>query len=304
MGGAFVAVASDSSATWWNPGGLGAGPFFDMALARAETERAEALPARRQRVSSFAAGTPPVGFGYYRLRITDIQPFDPTGVTLPGREDRRAGAAVRSLALSQVGVTVVHTLVSGLHAGATVKYLRGTLRTSREDPLASPSDLLDHGDALEGGQAEGRFDLDIGVLAVAGPVRLGAVMRNVREPEFDAGGAAAPLRLPRQLRAGVAFEAERSAGVPLTVTLDADLRTYTTAAGDRRVVAIGAEQWFAERRFGVRGGGRINTVGPRERSLTAGASMALRAGVYVDAYGVRGGATDERGFGLGARVSF
>ena len=27
MGGAFVAVASDSTATWWNPAGLAAGPF-------------------------------------------------------------------------------------------------------------------------------------------------------------------------------------------------------------------------------------------------------------------------------------
>ena len=31
-GGAFVAVANDSSATWWNPAGLAAGPFFDMVL--------------------------------------------------------------------------------------------------------------------------------------------------------------------------------------------------------------------------------------------------------------------------------
>ena len=35
MGGAFVAVANDSSATWWNPAGLAAGPFVDVAVARA-----------------------------------------------------------------------------------------------------------------------------------------------------------------------------------------------------------------------------------------------------------------------------
>jgi hypothetical protein len=40
MGGAFVAVASDSSATWWNPGALAAGPFVDMSIGKAFTEAA------------------------------------------------------------------------------------------------------------------------------------------------------------------------------------------------------------------------------------------------------------------------
>src|SRR5688572_33180567 len=79
MGGAFVAVASDSSATWWNPAGLAAGPFFDMSLARTVLSGASDLPAWRQKTSSFSIATPPVGFAYYRFRITDIQPFDPTG---------------------------------------------------------------------------------------------------------------------------------------------------------------------------------------------------------------------------------
>ena len=32
MGGAFVAVANDSTATWWNPAGLAAGPFVDLTV--------------------------------------------------------------------------------------------------------------------------------------------------------------------------------------------------------------------------------------------------------------------------------
>src|SRR6185503_6043469 len=38
MGGAFVAMADDSSATWWNPGGLAAGPFVDIAAGWSRTE--------------------------------------------------------------------------------------------------------------------------------------------------------------------------------------------------------------------------------------------------------------------------
>jgi hypothetical protein len=274
MGGAFVAVASDSSAVWWNPGGLAAGPFLDMALAKAWTEAEERLPSWQHRTSSFTMATPPFGFGYYRFRLTDIQPFNPTEEAPPDRED---GGVARSLSASQLGVTLVQTLTSGVHAGTTLKYLRGT---------------------LDGGDTQSRFDLDVGALAVAGPVRLGAVVRNVREPEFD------DFRLPRQVRVGAAFDAEPATGTPLIVAVDADLRAYDAGTGERKVLAAGAEQWFQSRRFGIRAGGRFNTVGRRERSATAGVSVAVRSGVYVDGYGVKGGSNDEQGWGLAARVSF
>ena len=211
---------------------------------------------------------------------------------------------VRSLAASQMGLTVVQTLVPGVHAGTTLKYLRGRLRGSREDALAASAELLDRGDALEGGDVENRFDLDVGVLAVAGPVRLGGVVRNVREPEFGDVGAGATLRLPRQIRLGAAVDTEPGTGVPVTVAVDADLRAYATTSGDRRVVAVGAEWWTLATRLGIRGGGRFNRVGARERSAALGVSVAVRPGMFVEGHGVAGGSADERGWGLAARVSF
>ena len=62
MGGAFVAVANDSSATWWNPGALAAGPFIDSAVGIATTDSSRSLPAERNEVGSFALVTPPFGF--------------------------------------------------------------------------------------------------------------------------------------------------------------------------------------------------------------------------------------------------
>jgi hypothetical protein len=309
MGGAFVAVASDSSATWWNPAGIAAGPFVDLALARSVTERPETLPAARDRTSWFALATPPAAFSYYRLRITDIQPFDPIGGETPDRENRRAGVPVRSLSASQLGVTIVRTLSTGVHAGTTLKYVRGTLRHGREDSLAPPSDLLGLGDDYEGGDAQGRLDLDVGLIAVAGSIRLGAVVKNVREPEFDAPGLtpdAAPNRmiLPRQVRVGVAFDPEDATGVPLTVALDADVRTYATPSGERRVVALGVEHWLLTRRVGIRAGGRVNTRGDDELTATAGLTVALRGGAYLDGHVVRGRKIDERGWGLATRISF
>src|SRR3970282_724236 len=49
VGGAFVARADDSSATWWNPAGLAAGPFLDLALGWASADIQDGLPAHRER---------------------------------------------------------------------------------------------------------------------------------------------------------------------------------------------------------------------------------------------------------------
>jgi long-chain fatty acid transport protein len=298
MGGAFVAVASDSSAVWWNPAGLAAGPFFDMGLTRGWAQADERLPAWRERISGFSAASPPLGLSYYRFRITDIQPFDPTTEqAAASREDRRVGVPVRSLAASQVGVTVVQTLLPGVHAGATLKYLRGAVHTGREDSLAAPVDLLDRGDELDTADRSGEFGVDIGVLAVAGAIRLGARMGNVVEPEFDG------VRLARQTRVGIAFDPEPVTGLPLTIALDADVSEYDALSGVRRMVALGAEQWLFSRRVGLRGGGRANTTGARERVGTAGASVALRPGMFIDGH-VSRGAARETGWSVTARVSF
>ena len=309
MGGAFVAVASDSSATWWNPAGLAAGPFAEFAWAKNLVEVTEGLPAWRHRTSWFALGTPAFGLGYYRLRVTEIQPPDPTGQTAAGREEEGADVLVRSLAVSQMGVTLVQTLASGVHFGTTLKYLRGTVRDGREDSLTPAPDLLMRGEDLDGGDAESRFDLDVGVIGIAGPLRLGAVVRNIREPEFVRGGSTVDasstrFRLPRQVRVGAAFAAEATGGVPLTVAVDADVRAYPTPSGERRMVAIGVEHWLLARRVGVRAGGRVNTRGAREQVVTAGVTVATGRGLYLDGHVVRGGSAEERGWGLAARVSY
>jgi hypothetical protein len=304
MGGAFVAVAADSTATWWNPAGLATGPYSDISLGRSivDLEKTETSSARRDRVSWFSATAPVVGFSYYRLRITDIQGFGTTGQPSVNRQDTRTGVSMRSLAAGQFGLTVVQTILPGVHAGATLKYVRGTMRVATDDGSRSDSDLLDAGEDLEGGNARNRFDLDAGVMVAAGPMRLGAVMRNISKPNF--GTDVTPFALPRQTRIGAALDAEQAGGPPVIVAIDADVRTYATGTGDRRVVALGAEHWLWTKRIGVRGGARFNTAGAKDRAATAGGSVAARNGLYLEGYIVHGGAEAERGWGLGTRVSF
>jgi hypothetical protein len=304
MAGAYTAVAADSTATWWNPAGLATGPYSDISLGRsiADLDNDETSSARRDRVSWFAATATVVGFSYYRLRITDIRGFGPTGQPAVDRQDTRTGVSMRSLSARQFGLTVVQSLLPGVHAGATLKYERGTVRVGTDDGSRSDSDLLDAGEDLEGGNASNQFDLDAGLMAVAGPVRLGAVMRNILKPDF--GSEVTPFVLPRQVRLGAAIDTEQVGGPPFIFSIDADVMTYATGTGDRRVVALGAERWLWSKRIAVRGGGRFNTVGANERAATAGGSVAVRNGLYLEGYIVRGGSEAERGWGLGTRVSF
>ena len=68
MGGAFVAVADDATATWWNPAGLASGPFFDALI---EYGRIRTSP--QTSVRSIASAFPSLGVSYYRLPISQIR---------------------------------------------------------------------------------------------------------------------------------------------------------------------------------------------------------------------------------------
>jgi hypothetical protein len=301
MGGAFVAVANDSSATWWNPAGLATGPFLDLALGGASGAVNTNFPASRTGVWSFSLSTPPFGVSYYRLKITEIRAAPATGPVEAGREDRAAGEGLRSLSMSQVGATVLHTITTGVTAGATVKYVRGTARVRGFDPAdvgVGIPELLDAGDDLKGGEVDAAVDVDLGLLATRGAVRVGITGRNLREPRFG------DRKLTRQVRAGAAFDGATAGTVPVMVSVDADLRRYDGVGGDRRVIAVGVEHWLMAQRLAIRGGARFNTVGEQDRTVTAGASVAARAGLFIDGYAAAGGDSGGHGWGIAGRVSF
>ena len=289
MGGAFVAVADDGSATWWNPGALAAGPFVDVSAGWARSEfRDNGATRGRVTLTAVSLSAPPVGVSYYRFRITNIQPAGPA-VTPPGdREDRRVGV-IPSVLVHDVGVTLLTSIYTGVHVGTTLKFLRGRV----EQPTGE-------------GDGQGQFDADLGMLAVVGPWRLGGVVKNLRAAEFTGVAGSDGFQLPRQGRVGVAFDgaARHGSNAAWTVSVDVDVARYAAGTGDRRVIAAGAERWWLGKRIGVRGGARFNQVGQKERSATAGVSAAIRSGLFLEAHAVGGGADDERGFGVAARFSF
>lgn len=76
MAGAFVAVADDATAVYWNPAGLGTGDFFSLALERSHVglPAAPGGDAPALRTGAVLIGTPPLGAGYYRLGSTHVVP--------------------------------------------------------------------------------------------------------------------------------------------------------------------------------------------------------------------------------------
>lgn len=307
MGGAFVAVADDASATWWNPAGLAGGAFFSTILERAQwrapVDTPIAGPATQSRTSAFALAYPALGLSYYRFRLSDRGQSDSIGAMQPGRQDEgRDVPVVRAMAVSAFGATVGQSLGNHVVVASTVRLLRAGAVTTTD---VVGSGALNRADDLRVTR-ETRGDLDVGVMVRAGGVSLGAAVRHVGEPGFGSGDAR--VVLTRQARAGVAVRRSR-VGVfdSLIGAVDVDMTTATTVFGDERRLATGGELGLLRSRVFLRGGLSTNTVGDREWQESVGASIALRAGLYVDGVWVRGAAasrTSRAGWGVSLRSAF
>jgi hypothetical protein len=307
MGGAFVAVADDATATWWNPAGLAGGAFFSTILERAQwrapADTPDAGPATQVRPYGFALGYPALGLSYYRFRLSERGQFDSIAAVQPGRQDQgRDVPVVRAMALSAFGATVGQSLGSHIVVASTVRLLRAGAVTTAD---VAGARALDRADDLKVTR-ETRGDLDLGVMVRGGAVSVGATVRHVGEPGFGSGDARLVLR--RQARAGIAVRKGRS-GVfdALVGALDVDMTTTTTVFGDERRLATGGELGLLRGRLFLRGGLSTNTIGERAWQESLGASLALRPGLYVDGVWVPGDGTaltSRAGWGVSLRSAF
>ena len=131
MGGAFVAVADDATAIYWNPAGLAAGSYFSLVLDDGSSKAAPDQSVLGQEGSSFLLGLamPALGLGYYRLNSTTSEP----GITLVPEDaslSSRNLTAAAELRLDRLvthhgGITLVQSLWPGISVGTTLKIVRG-----------------------------------------------------------------------------------------------------------------------------------------------------------------------------------
>ena len=286
MAGAFVAVADDASAVYWNPAGLATGATFDFQVSTG-----------RKSTVFIGAALPVLGASYYRTRqaagFTTVS--DP-----PDRQNGGSGEVpIRTLTTTNIGITVVQTIVPGLVIGSTARVVHGGIDT------LDPSTASGSPRARSRGESRTTADLDAGAMVSAWDLRFGLTARNLTEPEFQDGGG--QLRVNRQFRVGAAL-VPRSlpTGVhgPFSLAVDADLTTTPEIRGDRRTAAVGGEYWLSRGFVGLRSGVRWSTLGNSDRAFSGGFTVRLPRSTYVEGQVTKWDALDETEWNVGGRITF
>jgi hypothetical protein len=290
MGGAFVAVADDATANYWNPAGLirvqSSGvleqQWSDTRLGSPNLEEGTS-----DLTTFVSLASPTVGLSYYRLRSWQVDRMSGNGVG-------DSPASLSSLVTQHVGITLVQPLSAGVALATVLKAVRGTVAQGFGDGGAPVDTLFDQTSALSG-RSTTRLDLDLGVMVGVGSVRLGFVGRNLREPEFAVSDDAM-VRLRRQFRAGLSIRPTQA----LVVAADVDLSIVDTAEGRRRNVAVGVEHRFGP--MVVRAGGRVNVEEDDfEPVVSFGFSAEVWSQFWLDGQVTRSRNDGDRGWGVSMR---
>jgi len=295
MGGAFVAVADDASAVYWNPAGLVlGGSYFSLVIdgSLGESDAADTVRAGGRSSNLVAFSTPPLGLSYYRLASTRVAPV--------GGLEAAPAVRLERLTTHHAGVTLVQSVTSTLAVATTLKLVRGHAATAVAVGGGS-DDLLEAADNLPS-EGSGKFDADIGVLASFGQVRAGMTIRNATQPDFATPGGGA-LELKRQTRAGVSY-----LGVTgVILAADVDVERAQGALGEVRHFAAGAEARVMRRAF-LRTGFRLNTLsdepGGHAPVYSLGGSCLTFRSLLVDAQVTFGARAGDRGWGIAARLVY
>ncbi len=300
MAGAFVAVADDTTAVYWNPAALAKGPYFGAVLEQTSgtldpfgDEGVSDTSARS--ATLVAVSVPSLGVSYFRSRLVRAPAADAAGAS--GRNDRGTSAsALTSLTAHQLGATILQSLTENVIIATTLKWVRGVAATGPLGAAAGNGERLDQARALTG-QTRNAFDLDAGLLAVVGPVRLGLVGRNLRGLTFEAPDGTV-LGLEKQVRAGAAV----SLNPAVLVAADVDLRKTTDLDGvRRRRLALGTEGRL-NASLVVRGGVGFALGGGTRSTVAGGASVAMGR-FWLDGQVTRGQHGDH-GWSVGIRFQY
>ena len=303
MAGAFVAVANDATAVYWNPAGIPTGSFVSLAIDfgrhAAAPESPQTAAGQRDTATMVAMSATAIGLAYYRLGTYGTGAAEPAVTDPRSREEVRR--SVHALTTSTVGVSLVQSLGDHLVVGVTPKIVRGNAQRGVLGDV-DVHQALDTAQGLDG-RASFAVDVDAGAMLSMQQWKLGVVARNLTTPSFDVDAGLAPIDLAREVRVGAAWSSGWSGISRVTVSMDGDLTSRPTAAGDRRDVAAGVETWWRNQRLGLRGGVRRSTIGDARAAVAAGISAGMTPGMLLEAHVVRGHAA-ERSWSIGARMLF
>lgn len=289
MGGAFVGVADDASAVYWNPAGLAKGAYFSLVLDanRTRTVPDDSLSGGNQSAWLLALSTPALGLSYYRLQTSTVS----RPPTLS-----RSAFQLDTLVTHHLGATLVQSLTDGLAVGTTFKVVRGVAGSGLVE--GDREEILDHAELI--GHSASRIDLDFGVMATGNLGQAGVVIRNLTEPDFETE-VGTELSLKRHIRAGASILLMQT----WKLVTDVDFTRQTGPFGDVRELAIGSEGQVI-RRLTARVGLRLNTAGENGRNpaFSVGGSFAALGSLLVDGQITGGSEKAFKGWGIAGRVVF
>ena len=282
MAGAYVAVADDASAVYWNPAGIAATTFVsvvaDVGAQATVAGQLQRAAGEQDTTAMLAFSATAFGLAYYRVGTYGTRADEPAGSGSPSREEVRR--SVHGITTSTLGVSLLQSITEFVVVGATPKVMWGSFN----------------------GSSTSTFDVDAGAMLVVNRLHVGVVAHNLTTPEFE-GVTGEPVELEREVRIGGAWGSGWSGISRFIVSLDSDVMSRPTPSGDRRDVAAGVETWWLNQRLGLRGGGRRSTIGEPRGAVAAGISVGWKPGMLLEAHVARGDA-EERSWSVGARMLF
>jgi hypothetical protein len=276
MGGAFTAVANDTTAFYWNPAGYAFGPVVQGGVQWGDSEM------NRGDGTTFGDGAAGFSLGLTFMGVAGTF-FDQSSSRF--EDDVLSSQGLETFDLS---VSILQSLpIDDLVIAGNVHYLRGEAHELFE-PMAAlsqaeraPSAVRDR--VLET-DAEGSSTASVDLGALYQPndwLRLGLMWRRLFEPGF-ALPSGEEIVLPRHGRAGVAFFLPRAT----TVSFDFDLSSQGGVDENWRELSLGIDRRFFEDALSLRAGLRAETGSGRgaRPAFSAGAAVRIRFLLLEAAY--------------------
>ena len=311
MGGAGVAVTTDSLATYWNPAGLAMSQTVDIRVQGtvqgidrlgvidtvkeindlnknnpANLSRAQGLADKINQPGATVSGIGTGGLyfkGYwgnsaFGFNVSDVATSGgfvktPISVTGTGPFQVDGQFAVRGLEARQAAFSYAYAFADRTFAiGATVKAIQGAAYTGLLDVnRANDSDNIK--DSFGKAKLSTAVSVDVGaVFRPTSWLRVGVVGKDLTAPTFDAPDGS-QFKLDPQARGGIAINPDSS----LTLTFDGDITSNKTLVPGlkSRVLSAGAEQTilgdFLALRIGV-----LKNVEDAKSTFTPTAGFGIR----------------------------
>ena len=273
LGGAFVSIADDPSAMFWNPGGLPRIPDYSLMV-------------------DYSSWLPGLDFSYLGL-ILPIRTFGTIGISVTAltteemivtTPDRPMGTGETFDAASiAIGVSYGRHLTERFTIGATVKYINERIFNSSATGIAfdigtvydTPFSGIRLGFSVSNFGTKMQMDgEDLNIRADIAPDQKGnnqSVVGRLKTDKFD---------LPLIMRVGLSWDVWQSAQNRLTLAVDG-----LNPNDNSQSVNVGAELTFFKEMFILRGGFNELFLEDREKGLTlgAGVNMNIPGGIGFNA---------------------